>query len=167
MPKVVVSDASPLIGLAAIGKLWILRSFFSQITIAPGVFEEVILRGRGKPGAEEISQAVKEGWIEVAETNGEELVRALEIELDRGEAETLALAIRCKAVLVLIDERSARRVARGMGLKTTGVIGILLRAKRGKLIPQVKKDLELLRKKVNFFIDEDLQRKILSRAGEI
>ena len=41
MPKVVVSDASPLIGLAAIGKLWILRSFFSQITIAPGVFEEV------------------------------------------------------------------------------------------------------------------------------
>jgi predicted nucleic acid-binding protein len=48
--------------------------------------------------------------------------------LQTGEREAICLAEGIQADLVLLDERSARRVASSRGLKVTGVLGILAEA---------------------------------------
>lgn len=67
------------------------------------------------------------------------LVRTLSKELDTGEAEAIALAVELKADRLLIDERLGRSAALRLGLKITGVLGILVAAKRNNLIQEVKK----------------------------
>src|SRR5205823_2261244 len=59
-------------------------------------------------------------------------------DLDRGEAEVLALAQEICADLVILDERLARRHARRLGLPLTGTLGVLLRAKQAQLVAEIK-----------------------------
>ena len=61
---IVVSNSSPLIALAKIGKLYILRELFGEIVIPKAVWNEVVVKGKGKPGAEEVEKAE---WIQVRE----------------------------------------------------------------------------------------------------
>ena len=53
----VICDAAVLIGLAKIGKLNLLEKLYEKIYIPWGVYNEVVVRGRSRPGAEEIDQA--------------------------------------------------------------------------------------------------------------
>ena len=59
-------------------------------------------------------------------------------DLDQGEAEVIALAQELRADLVIIDERLARWHARRLGLNTTGVLGVLLKAKESGLLEEIK-----------------------------
>ena len=61
---IVVSNSSPLIALAKIGKLHILKELFGEIIIPKAVWNEVVVKGKGKPGAEEVEKAE---WIKVRE----------------------------------------------------------------------------------------------------
>jgi len=67
--------------------------------------------------------------------------------------------------LILLDETEARKIAKGLGLKVTGTIGILLKAKKIGLIENLKKEVEALRE-TGFWISESLIRKILQEAEE-
>lgn len=67
--------------------------------------------------------------------------------IDRGEAETLALAIELKAEIVLLDEQEARHTATRLGLRALGVLGVLLQAKRLGIIEEVRSRLDALRKR--------------------
>ena len=60
----------------------------------------------------------------------QDLIAVLMRDLDRGEAETLALAVEQGAELVLMDERDGRRFAQRLGLRPLRVVGILLEAKK-------------------------------------
>ena len=64
----------------------------------------------------------------------------LAAELDRGEAEAIALALQEKADWLLIDERVGRRFAQRVGLKVKGTLGVLLEGVRRDFID----DLQLL-----------------------
>lgn len=66
-------------------------------------------------------------WLSAPELSQEEAAAADRhlSRLDRGEAECLALAESCHAVLVS-DERTARNVAREMRLPVSGTLGVLL-----------------------------------------
>ena len=55
---------------------------------------------------------------------------------------------------------------RRAGLRVTGVLGILLRAKKDGQIPAVKPELEALRTRARFFVSPQLERKILDLAAE-
>ena len=61
----VICDAVVLIGLAKIGKLDLLEKLYEKIYIPWGVFNEVVVMGRRRPGAEEIDQAKWLGKIKV------------------------------------------------------------------------------------------------------
>ncbi len=50
-------------------------------------------------------------------------------DLDSGEAEAIALAVELKADYLLIDETKGRQIAASYGIKVTGIIGVLIKAK--------------------------------------
>jgi predicted nucleic acid-binding protein len=159
---IVVSDASPLISLAAIGRLDLLRQFFGTLTIPAFVHEEVT-RAAGRAGAGELASS---DWVVVRKLGNEFLARALDGELDRGEAEAIALAVELKADLVLIDERRGRAVAARFGLRVVGVLGLLVEAKRKGLLDRVEPVLSDLLHKAGFRLGPELYRRILEEAGE-
>lgn len=80
------------------------------------------------------------------------LVTALRRDLDRGEAETVALALELNADLILMDEQEGRRAAERLGLDVIGVIGVLLEAKAKNIIDAVQPHLDALRQTPGFYI---------------
>jgi predicted nucleic acid-binding protein len=100
-----VSNTSPLLNLAIIGRLDLLRQQLDKVHVPPAVIAELRL-DEPLPGCAAIQRAVETGWIEVHEVQDEALVQVLQRELDRGEAEAIALALQMKADRLLLDERS-------------------------------------------------------------
>jgi uncharacterized protein len=129
----IISNASPLINLARIGKLGLLHQLYRELTIPEAVWREVVVEGAGQPAAEELKTAV---WIKTCAVTNKLLVHALQQELDGGEAEAIALALEVGADLLLMDERLGRETARHLGLRYTGLIGVLIESKRKGLINQ-------------------------------
>jgi len=124
----VPSDTSPNLQLAIIGRLQLLRSQFREIWISGAVKCET--DGLHHADAlKEIQEAFQEGWIRTKALTGDRVARLLRATLDSGEAEAIALAFELEADLILIDEREGRLAAERAGLRVTGVLGVLLRAK--------------------------------------
>ena len=113
----IVSIASPLINLARIGKLDLLRQLYGELVIPEAVWHEVVVKGVGQPGVDEIKAA---SWIKTQQVANRQLVQALRQELDAGEAEAIALTIETKAELLLMDERLGRETARHLGCAIQG-----------------------------------------------
>ena len=77
-----------------------------------------------------------------------------------------ALAVEINASCTLLDEREARAAAQRMNLTITGVLGVLLRAKKQGEIALLAPEVERLRKEARFFIAPELERHLLDLAGE-
>lgn len=161
MPKV-VSNSSPLIHLAKIGHLDLLKYFFGEILVSNVVYKECVIEGKGREDAKKIEKAE---WIKVAKMRDENLKKALMMVLDEGEAEAIALALEESADLILLDDYEAREIARNYRLRITGTIGILIRARYSGKIDSVKEELEKL-KETGFWLSEDLYTKILREERE-
>lgn len=86
--------------------------------------------------------------------------------LDRAESEAIALALEVKADLLLIDERQGTETAHSLGLKTTGVLGILIQAKRRGLSGPIGPVLNRLVSELGFHISESTRSEVLRLAGE-
>lgn len=162
----VISDSSTLIHLAAIGRLTLLKDFYQKITIPPAVWKEVVEEGRSRAGAVEVEEAHQAGWIEVVSPEDKPLLRLLRRDLDGGEAEAIALAIERQADLVLLDESGARRIAELYGLAKTGIIGLLIRAKREGKVRSLQTELDKLRRQAGFWIEDGLYYQVLRVVGE-
>jgi len=165
MPRV-VCDSSILIHLAAIGRISLLRDFFDKLIIPPTVWREVVEEGKGRLGVAEVESAVREEWIRVQPVEADFLLRSLKQDLDDGEAEVIALALELEADLVLIDESEARRKTETFGLKKTGIVGILMRAKFEGKIQALRPELDRLRTEGGFWVDDGLYRRALQAVAE-
>lgn len=121
----VVSNATPLIYLAKIGKLELLRKLFGGVVIPEEVRKEVVDKGKElkQNDAYVLERAIGEGWIEVLKT---ELLES-PIKLETGELAVISLAKKMGVEEVLIDESPARATARLFGLTPRGTVFILLR----------------------------------------
>ena len=117
----IVSDSSPLIALAKIGRLNLLEH---EIVVPKAVFEEITRSRR-----EYARKLYKWGKNRVSVVNNRQAVEYLELVLDRGEAEVIVLAEELRADAVLIDDLKARKTAVLRGLAVVGAIGVLLDAK--------------------------------------
>ena len=114
-------------------------------------------RGRqGWPGSSELKEAKQAGWIEVVDPTNRTLIHFLRKDLHEGESETIALAVENYPEVVFLD----------YGLNITGVIGILIRAKREEMIPSLREELDRLRDKAGFWIGEDVYMKVLRSSKE-
>jgi len=66
----VVADAGPLIGLARIGRLALLRDLFSTALVPELVFSECV-RALDKRGATVMPQTTEGGWLEIRSSSVE------------------------------------------------------------------------------------------------
>lgn len=129
----IVADASPIIALAKIGKLRLLKDLYVQVVVGPEVKVEVVDQGK-QVRAREIRQleaSFEESWIRQTRLTSREKSLAEKISgstyLHRGEAETLAIGASRK-LAVIVDEKEARAMAEAMGIERLGTAGVLLEA---------------------------------------
>ncbi len=160
---IVVSNTSPLIALARAGRLDLLQAIHGEIIVPDAVFNEITVAGAGEPGAHEV---VTTSWIKRQPALNRQLVNALGLDLDAGEAEAIALAMECQADLILLDERMGRHAAQRMGLKVTGTLGILIAAKDRGLLASVRPLLDALRADAGFWIGDALYDAVVVAAKE-
>ena len=154
---IVVSDTSPVLNLARIGRLELLPLLYTQVLIPSAVFEELTASKLDLPPAIDLAS---ESWLVVASANDQTRVQELRKHLDPGEAEAIVLAVERRA------ERRGRRTARAAGLTVTGLLGVVARAKRSGLIELGKPVVDELIRIARFWIGRDLYAEVLAELGE-
>ena len=158
-----VSNTSPLLNLAIIGRLELARAQFGSVVVPPAVAGEFRLE-EGRPGSSALRRAVEDGWIAVEEPSDDPLIRTLRQDLDLGESEAITLAVEKEAGLILLDEREGRRRARNVGLEVTGALGILARADRRGELDSLSGALDRLEDEAGFWIGSALREQILGKS---
>ncbi len=123
MPKVCISDASTIIGLVNIGEVRILELLYGQIYITSVVQNEIALN--------------LPSWVVVNDDYDKNLFISLRPKLDDGEASVIALALANEPCLLIIDEKKGRRAAKQFGIKITGVVGVIMKAKASGILKAV------------------------------
>lgn len=163
---IVVSDTSPITNLAAIAQLDLLQQLYTSLIIPTAVYNEMVEVDKVVPGAVEVQTL---SWIKTQAVADAQRVTDLQTSqenIDLGEAEAIILAVELKADLLLMDERRGRALATSYGLSVTGLLGVLLQAKRNSLISTVKPLMDQLIEQVDFRVSSQLYTTILQSAGE-
>lgn len=88
--------------------------------VPEAVYTECVIDGKGREDAHKIRDA---SWILVTEIKNIDLKKALNVSLDEGESEVIALALQERADLVIPDDYEAREFARTYNLKITVSLG--------------------------------------------
>jgi len=158
---IVVCDTSPITNLAAVGRLELLKKLFGVVLITESVRDELQADGGVYPG----SNVASLDWVEVRTASNRTMVDQLRKTIHFGEAESIVLALECKADLVLLDDADGRSAAQQCGLTVMGTLGVLIRAKRMGFIPVVKPILDDLIAH-GFFVRDSVAQGILKIVGE-
>lgn len=160
---IVVSNTSPISNLAKIGQLNLIQQLYGRILIPDAVYEELLDERAGETVIRAVQSAT---WLEIKSVQNQELVDNLRTRVNVGEAEAIALAVEVNATRLIIDERLGRQAAKDLGVKITGVLGILLLAKRQKLIIDVRPIMDNLIGQASFRISRQLYANVLNAADE-
>ncbi len=157
---IVVSDASPLIALARVNRVDLLRSVFGRLIIPESVWKEVALSGADKAGSGHFAQA---DWIQTRSVSDQALVNLLRHDLGAGEAEAIVLARELNADFVLMDEQFGRSIARNLGVKVVGLVGALIEARERGLLSDAAKLADELQNRAGFWISQELRNLIVGQ----
>lgn len=160
---IVVSNSSPIMNLAAVGQLNLLERLYEKVLIPEAVSQELSAIGSEQP---EVAASQTLSWIETRAVADRSLVDLLLLELDAGEAEAIALAMEIKADLLLLDERLGRKAASRLGLRSIGLLGVLIEAKRKGFIVAVKPLLDNMIAKAGFWVGPQLYARVIREAEE-
>ena len=135
-----IINASPLIILAKINKLEILKKNYESVEIARSVYQEVVVNGLkiNSRDAHIVKEQIESKNIKVLDLSSEFIKKAKKIEsiygIGIGEAETIALALQLDKKEAIIDEIPAREAAKAFGIKPIGTLRVLLIAYKDGLI---------------------------------
>lgn len=150
MPNVTVSDTSCLILLDKIGGMELLQKMFGTILISETVAKEF--------------QKPVPAWVETVHPKTSIHSEPL-LSLDKGEADSILLALEHDESLLIIDEIKGRKIAKELGVQITGSLGVLVAAKKHGYIPSVKSYLTKM-EQTNFRISGNLISAVLQKANE-
>ena len=157
MAEVWVVNSSPLIVLAKVGQLELLKAADRQLVIPEAVRDEVL---RGPPD-DPARQAIQSGF-DAGSGSGIPDPMVLEWGLGSGETAVLSDAKQCGGVAV-VDDRAARVAAKVMGIRIIGTLGVVLRAHRQGRIQSAVAVIRALRD-AGLRLDDDLIREALART---
>ncbi len=152
---IVVSDTSPITALLAVEHPELLKQLFGEVII-PNAVETELLRTHSNLPA----------WLRVQSLQNSAKANLYAHSVDRGEAEAIALAEELHADHLLIDERKGRRLAQQHGVPVVGLLGVVLLAKRAKLIPSARTLLEELDDRAGIYLSDELKDAALKTVGE-
>ena len=158
MRKVVV-NTTPLIALAEIGELHLLKDLYSEIYIPHAVFEEI----KSEPAYTEVRNASV--WIKQVSVDSEDNREMLSSRLHSGEVEVIQYARESKADLVILDDQLARRTAKYLGLTITGTLGVIIKAKEKGYVSSVKSIMDKLIQN-GLYVDPKIQVEVLKLSNE-
>ncbi|HRP93888.1 MAG TPA: DUF3368 domain-containing protein [Ignavibacteriaceae bacterium] len=151
MPDIFIADTSCLIVLNKIDQLELLKNLYQTVLTTQDIQNEF---GEVLPS-----------WIEIKILKDKTRQLILELQLDKGEASAIALALEINNSTLIVDDFKARKIAEQLGLKITGTLGVLLKAKQQGLIELVLPFIENL--KLNGFrISEELESEIKLLSNE-
>ena len=160
MPEVIV-NTSPLQYLFQLSLLELFPSLYGYVIVPEAVVLE-LYRGRERgcllPNVEKLA------WVTVKQPRHPVLL-PLASGLGAGESAVLALAHEIPEALAVLDDKRARRYARLLGVRLTGTLGILLKAKHAGKLAALYPVMEQL-EKLGFRFHCDTRNAILKLAGE-
>jgi predicted nucleic acid-binding protein len=156
-----VVDASPLVFLARVDMLDMLRLVASELVVPDQVFREVTRRDPPDAAATALPSLP---WLRRVHVQG--IVAEVErCDVGPGESAVLAVARAHPGSVAVLDDLAARRCAVRLGIPTRGTVGILLLAKQLGAIPSVGPVLTRLRQ-TGMYLSDRVMRSVLNRAGE-
>lgn len=160
----VVSNTGPIIGLAKINRLSILKNLAGEILIPSMVHRELLAKTGDEAGL--IDDALN-SFIHVSPVPPlDPLVKAAIADLDAGEGYAIGLASTFSGdVLLLLDDRAGRAAAERLNIRTTGLIGLLLLAKEREIITKVSELISELREQ-GYWLSDDIVEIAKRLAGE-
>ncbi|MFU8838727.1 MAG: DUF3368 domain-containing protein [Thiohalomonadaceae bacterium] len=163
MARIVLTDASPLIGLARVDGLSWLAVLFGQVWMPQEVRNEVLA---GPESADHgVILAAEEAAILQQWPSPSPLQPDLP-ELDEGESACIRLGLaHAGGALLLMDERAGRAVAQEHGLRVTGTAAVIGMAKLKGIIPSAHAVFARLHAS-DFRISTAVIETILARVGE-
>ncbi|MEA2029642.1 MAG: DUF3368 domain-containing protein [Campylobacterota bacterium] len=129
---IVVCNATPIISLASIGRIDILKNLFDKLYIPKAVYDEI--KSKQAYGYNEI----EDSFFEVVSIKDELAQNILLNDLDLGEAQTIVLAKEMRADIVLIDERIGYQIAQSQNLNVKRTLSLLIVSKNMGYINEVK-----------------------------
>ena len=149
--KLIISDTSCFIALSNIGELDLLRLLYKKIVTTTEIAAEF---GESLPD-----------WVEIIPVSDKSKQELIEMQVDRGEASAIALALESKNPFLIIDDFKARKLAQNLKLNHTGTIGLIIAAKQKGIINSIKPLLKKI-KATNFRISAELELQALIEANE-
>ena len=157
----VICNTSPIQYLHQTGYLWLLQDLFKSVTVPTGVVDEVSI---GREVGIDLPHLIQLEWISVRSPNHDE-TRQFDLDLGKGERETILIALESPGSLIVMDDLLGRRTAVTYGIRIKGTLGILLSAKEKGHIPMVRPVLNSLAD-LGFRLDLRTKQIVLQKAGE-
>ena len=156
MNEVWVVNASPVIVLAKVGHLQLLKELPGELLLPVPVAMEI----QSGPGSDAARQALEAGWG-VRVTAGRIPSELLEWGLGPGETAVLGVALERAHCTAVLDDACAR----AFDIPLIGTLRVVLRARQRGVIPSAGDLLRALRA-AGLYLDDETIRSALRRVGE-
>lgn len=167
----VVSNAGPLMVLAKLNLLHLLKELYDRVHFSQSVYEEAVTEGArlGYEDAKTLSLFLDQMRWYPEDVDSSQIPPELkQAHLDRGEKDTLVLAMVLGTTLILMDETAGRQFARTQGLEVRGSLGILIESYRRGLISidQLRLNLAEIARRQDIWINPALVERLLGEIAE-
>lgn len=157
---VAISDTTALICLSKISALWLFSALADKIIVARSVMDEIAQKSDG------VANDIKSNpMFEIKSAKNQKLFREIAMFLDAGESESMAIALELKGILV-IDEKKGRTIAKDLGVKTIGTVGLIALAfKKGMIDSQKAVETYEQLGSVGFRTTDELKNWLMKNVG--
>jgi len=156
-----VVNTSPIILLAKVGLVDLLRQLGPTVVIPEAVALEIQRRGPADPAVQSLAQAA---WLATVDPGPTAPVVAA-YRLHPGESAVLTYALANPGSGVILDDLRARNCTAALGVPYQGTIGVVIYAKQQGWIPAARPVVERLRQ-VGMYLSDQLMNQALAQVGE-
>jgi predicted nucleic acid-binding protein len=160
MPEV-IANTSPIQYLFQLDLLDLLPHLYGHITIPHAVSEEI---DRGRMMGVDLPDLSTLSWARLAAPHNLVLF-PLTNGLGRGELQVIAIAKEVPDHLALLDDRRARRFADLLGIRYTGPLGLLIKAKQAGYLDRLAPVCDRL-VECGFRLRPETRHAVLTMTGE-
>jgi uncharacterized protein len=156
----VIINTSPLLYLHQIGNLDLLQKLYIRVKVPTSVRQELEV---GRQQGIDVPDLNLISWIEICQV---EILDFPSIDLGLGETAVIALGLTIPDSLLILDDRLGRRYADLCGLRYTGTIGVVVKAKQKGYIESVASAITVLQSK-GMWVSNSIIREALRLSGEL